>query len=61
MLYRLSGSSLGRAGCLIRTSSGHVLKTDLPILHGGENAAAQPIETLLSSLMGCKVPRPPHS
>jgi uncharacterized OsmC-like protein len=28
---------------------------DLPTLHGGENAAPQPMETLLSSLLGCEV------
>jgi uncharacterized OsmC-like protein len=55
MLYRLTGSSLGRAGCAVRTSTGHQLKTDLPTLHGGDNSAAQPIETLLSSLLGCEV------
>lgn len=55
MLYRLTGSSLGRAGCTVRTSTGHLLKMDLPTLHGGDNTAAQPMETLLSSLLGCEV------
>ncbi len=56
MLYRLTGASFGRAGCQVRTGTGHVLRTDLPLLHGGEDTAAQPIEMLLASLCGCKVP-----
>ena len=55
MLYHLTGASLGRAGCAVRVAGGHVLKTDLPVLHGGDASAAQPIETLLSSLLGCEV------
>jgi len=55
MHYKLSGASLGRAGCLIRTGSGHLLKTDLPVLHGGDDVSAQPVEMLLGALLGCKV------
>ena len=35
------------------TDTGHVIMTDVPINMGGENAAPQPVEYLLASLIGC--------
>eukprot|EP00520_Triparma_pacifica_P010810 CAMPEP_0118645974 /NCGR_PEP_ID=MMETSP0785-20121206/7794_1 /TAXON_ID=91992 /ORGANISM="Bolidomonas pacifica, Strain CCMP 1866" /LENGTH=208 /DNA_ID=CAMNT_0006537907 /DNA_START=323 /DNA_END=945 /DNA_ORIENTATION=+ len=35
------------------TDTGHVVKTDVPKLMGGSNLHPQPVELLLSSLLGC--------
>jgi hypothetical protein len=54
-LYRISAvSDGGKALCRSTTSTGHTLATDLPRAAGGGNSFAQPVETLLASLLGCK-------
>ena len=37
----------------INTNTGHTIQTDIPKHMGGSNTAPQPVELLLSSLMGC--------
>jgi uncharacterized OsmC-like protein len=54
--YRLTGhtsaeSSSGVTVCCTHTN--HVIQTDLPVRMGGRNAAPQPVELLLASLIGC--------
>mmetsp|Transcript_41254 Transcript_41254/g.129619 ORF Transcript_41254/g.129619 Transcript_41254/m.129619 type:complete len:166 (+) Transcript_41254:33-530(+) len=57
MRYRLVATSFGGVGCTstIRGAVRHTLQTDLPTQMGGGDSAAQPIEALLASLLGCKV------
>lgn len=35
------------------TDTGFTLNTDVPLAMGGQNAAPQPVETLLAALVGC--------
>jgi hypothetical protein len=64
-VYKFEAVSAGKAGCSTETSTGFTLHTDIPRLAGGSNAAAQPVELLLASLLGCEtstahfVVRPP--
>jgi len=54
-LYRISAvCDGGKPLCRSTTSTGHVLATDLPRAAGGGDSFAQPVETLLASLLGCK-------
>lgn len=53
-LYRLGAASTG-VGCKATTATGHQIYTDLPRAMGGTNRYAQPVETLIASLLGCKV------
>lgn len=54
-LYRISAvCDRGKPLCRSTTSTGHVLATDLPRAAGGGDSFAQPVETLLASLLGCK-------
>jgi uncharacterized OsmC-like protein len=40
--------------CSAHTDTGHTVRSDLPRLAGGHDSAAQPVELLLSALVGCK-------
>jgi uncharacterized OsmC-like protein len=53
--YKLQGttSSTTKCGVTLTTNTGHVIETDLPRFMGGKDGAAQPVELLLSSLIGC--------
>jgi putative redox protein len=51
--YTMSATSRG-VGCVVHTSTGHTLQTDLPRPVGGLDQAAQPVELLLAGLLGCK-------
>ena len=54
-LYRISAvCDGGKPLCRSTTSTGHVLATDVPRAAGGGDSFAQPVETLLASLLGCK-------
>ena len=54
--YALSAFSAGpsKPGCIVKTSTGHNLATDLPKPAGGADEAAQPVELMLAALLGCK-------
>lgn len=51
--YRVFGSG---KGCFAETSTvaGFVVRTDTPRKDGGTDRAAEPVETLLSALIGCE-------
>merc|ERR1712032_503454 len=51
--YALDGVSRG-GGVELRTSTGHALRTDMPVSMGGDDEAAQPVEMLLAALVGCE-------
>ena len=54
-LYRISAvCDGGKPLCRSTSSTGHVLATDRPRAAGGGDSFAQPVETLLASLLGCK-------
>jgi len=50
--YHLTGTGQ-KSSTTVTTNTEHVLKTDVPIKMGGGNSAPQPIEHLLSALVGC--------
>jgi uncharacterized OsmC-like protein len=50
--YRIQGTGR-RSQVEMRTNTGHSIKTDVPKTMGGQNTAPQPVETLLSALLGC--------
>ena len=52
--YGMSASSVMQPGTSVRCSTGHTLATDLPKAVGGHDAAPQPVELLVASLLGCK-------
>ena len=52
--YSLQGQSTGRAGCTVQTDTGHTVSTDVPRFMGGADLAPQPVELLLTALLGCK-------
>lgn len=52
--YTLQGESVGRSGCTVLTDTGHTLSTDVPRFMGGRDLAPQPVEVLLTALLGCK-------
>ena len=51
---RSVSSAPSQPGCLVVTSTGHHLGTDLPKLAGGTDTNAQPVELMLAALLGCK-------
>ena len=53
-LYRFSARGLARSGCAVLTSTGHRIYTGLPVKAGGDDAAPQPVECLVASLLGCE-------
>mmetsp|Transcript_31164 Transcript_31164/g.68193 ORF Transcript_31164/g.68193 Transcript_31164/m.68193 type:complete len:222 (+) Transcript_31164:1-666(+) len=53
-VYKLSARSMGRAGTVISTDTGHTIRTDVPKHMGGDDIAPQPVELLLAALVGCK-------
>ena len=53
-IYRLAARSLQRSGCEVTTSTGHTLRTGLPVRVGGDDEAPQPVEMLVAALLGCK-------
>jgi uncharacterized OsmC-like protein len=50
--YKLQGHGMGTK-VEVTTNTGHALTTDIPKVMGGTDEAAQPVETLLASWMGC--------
>ena len=52
--YRLAARALQRSGCEVTTSTGHTLRTGLPVRVGGDDEAPQPVEMLVAALLGCK-------
>ena len=53
-VYRLAARSLQRSGCEVTTTTGHMLRTGLPVRVGGDDEAPQPVEMLVAALLGCK-------
>lgn len=53
--YQLQGETMAnsKSGVTVTTNTGHTLQTDLPKRMGGQDTAAQPVETLLAAWMGC--------
>eukprot|EP00965_Chrysotila_dentata_P060504 2005565-Pleurochrysis_carterae.AAC.2 len=51
-VYKLSARSMGRAGTVISTDTGHTIRTDVPKHMGGDDIAPQPVELLLAALVG---------
>lgn len=53
--YKIQGmtNSNSKSGVTVRTNTGHVISTDVPVAMGGKNAAPQPVELLLAALIGC--------
>ena len=51
--YNITGIGQ-RSECSVITDTGFTIQTDTPVKMGGSNSAPQPIELLLSSLLGCK-------
>jgi len=50
--YHITGSGQ-KSFVQMKTDTGHSLLTDVPTKMGGGNQAPQPVETLLSALLGC--------
>lgn len=53
-LYHFSGRALARSGCEVMTSTGHTLRTGLPVKAGGDDSAPQPVECMVAALLGCE-------
>lgn len=52
--YELRGHGVGGATCVVSSGGNHTIKTDLPRKMGGKDEAPQPVELLVSALIGCE-------
>ena len=52
--FEAASTAVGKPGCSVRASTGHLLEMDLPKAVGGLDRGAQPVELLIASLLGCK-------
>ena len=50
--YSISGRGEGSAAT-VETSTGHAIRTDVPVEMGGGDSGPQPVEHLLAALIGC--------
>lgn len=52
--FEAASTAAGKPGCTVQASTGHTLEMDLPKAVGGADRGPQPVELLVSSLLGCK-------